>query len=232
MLNNEQEYEKNVQSIQCKIKEELERQQKLISEKREEIENAERKVDELQKNISQLSFFKISQKKQLSSEVEILKNSIPDKMAEIKSLENEYELIKSKEKKEIDELRESIGKLKNTIASKKNEYSFNTREKERNEAKISENQEAIEKAKSDLENIDAIMSREIQMREKRKAEVLGHNGTKTGRENSILKEMVIQALCEFEHPITISEFMKESAHEVATLSNQKLSALFKELEEG
>ena len=45
-------------------------------------------------------------------------------------------------------------------------------------------------------------------------------------------ESLIEALSEFDRPITITEFMKESIHEVATLSNQKLSALLKTLEEG
>ena len=53
--------------------------------------------------------------------------------------------------------------------------------------------------------------------------------TKTQKENEILVEQVFVALSEFDKPITVSEFMKESAHEVATLSNQKLSALLKKL---
>jgi HSP90 family molecular chaperone len=45
-----------------------------------------------------------------------------------------------------------------------------------------------------------------------------------------LEELCIKvetALAEFDRPVTITEFMKESTHEVATLSNQKLSALLK-----
>ena len=38
---------------------------------------------------------------------------------------------------------------------------------------------------------------------------------------------VEEALKELGKPVTITEFMKESTHEVATLSNQKLTALFK-----
>ena len=53
--------------------------------------------------------------------------------------------------------------------------------------------------------------------------------TKTQKENEVLVEQVFVALSEFDKPITVSEFMKESTHEVATLSNQKLSALLKKL---
>ena len=53
--------------------------------------------------------------------------------------------------------------------------------------------------------------------------------TKTQKENEILVEQLFSALSEFDKPITISEFMKESTHEVSTLSNQKLSALMKKL---
>ena len=45
-----------------------------------------------------------------------------------------------------------------------------------------------------------------------------------------LEELCIkveEALKELGKPVTITEFMKESTHEVATLSNQKLTALFK-----
>ena len=53
--------------------------------------------------------------------------------------------------------------------------------------------------------------------------------TKTQKENEVLLGQLEVALAEFTKPITISEFMKESNHEVATLSNQKLSALMKKL---
>ena len=53
--------------------------------------------------------------------------------------------------------------------------------------------------------------------------------TKTQKENEVLITQVELALAEFDRPVTISEFMKESNHEVATLSNQKLSALMKKL---
>jgi hypothetical protein len=53
--------------------------------------------------------------------------------------------------------------------------------------------------------------------------------TKTQKENEVLMVQLLNALAEFDRPITVSEFMKESSHEVATLSNQKLSALLKKL---
>ena len=53
--------------------------------------------------------------------------------------------------------------------------------------------------------------------------------TKTQKENEVLLGQLELALAEFTRPVTISEFMKESSHEVATLSNQKLSALMKKL---
>ena len=55
--------------------------------------------------------------------------------------------------------------------------------------------------------------------------------TKTQKENKVLMEQLLVALAELGKPVTVSEFMKESTHEVATLSNQKLSALFKKLVE-
>jgi glutamate mutase epsilon subunit len=53
--------------------------------------------------------------------------------------------------------------------------------------------------------------------------------TKTQKENEVLKTQVLEALAEFDKPITVTEFMKESTHEVATLSNQKLSRLLNDL---
>ena len=55
--------------------------------------------------------------------------------------------------------------------------------------------------------------------------------TKTQKENVVLMDQLLIAFKEMEKPMTISEFMKESTHEVATLSNQKLSALLKKLVE-
>lgn len=55
--------------------------------------------------------------------------------------------------------------------------------------------------------------------------------SKTQKENKILMEQLKEALSQMSRPVTISEFQSMSTHEVATLSNQKLSALLKKLVE-
>ena len=55
--------------------------------------------------------------------------------------------------------------------------------------------------------------------------------TKTQKENVLLMEQLVVALSEMKKPVTISEFQGLSTSEVATLSNQKLSALLKKLVE-
>lgn len=55
--------------------------------------------------------------------------------------------------------------------------------------------------------------------------------SKTQKENKILMEQLKEALSQMSRPVTISEFQNLSTHEVATLSNQKLSALLKKLVE-
>jgi HSP90 family molecular chaperone len=55
--------------------------------------------------------------------------------------------------------------------------------------------------------------------------------TKTQKENKVLMEQLKEALAEMTSPVTISEFQEKSTHEIATLSNQKLSALLKKLVE-
>jgi len=55
--------------------------------------------------------------------------------------------------------------------------------------------------------------------------------TKTQKENVLLMEQLVLALGEMPEPVTISEFQAKSEFEVATLSNQKLSALLKKLVE-
>ncbi len=51
--------------------------------------------------------------------------------------------------------------------------------------------------------------------------------SKKDKENEELCIQLEKALAEIGRPVTITEFMKESTAEVATLSNQKLSALLK-----
>ena len=51
--------------------------------------------------------------------------------------------------------------------------------------------------------------------------------SKKDKENEALCEQLEKALAEIGRPVTITEFMKESTAEVATLSNQKLSALLR-----
>ena len=88
-------------------------------------------------------------------------------------------------------------------------------------ANVVENSEVTNKA----EMLDFI-AHEIELLEKKNSK---SGQTKTQKENEILVEQLFSALSEFDKPITISEFMKESTHEVSTLSNQKLSALMKKL---
>lgn len=88
-------------------------------------------------------------------------------------------------------------------------------------ANVVENSEVANKT----EMLDFI-AHEIELLEKKNSK---SGQTKTQKENEILVEQLFSALSEFNKPITISEFMKESTHEVSTLSNQKLSALMKKL---
>lgn len=70
------------------------------------------------------------------------------------------------------------------------------------------------------------LNHEVELLEKKS----GKSGeTKTQKENKELMTQVVTALAEFDKPVTVSEFMAQSTHAVATLSNQKLSALLKKL---
>ena len=88
-------------------------------------------------------------------------------------------------------------------------------------AKVVENSEVTNKAEM-LEFI----AHEVELLEKKNSKTAP---TKTQKENEVLMAQLLEALAEFDRPITVSELMKESSHEVATLSNQKLSALLKKL---
>ena len=88
-------------------------------------------------------------------------------------------------------------------------------------AKVVENSEVANKAEM-LE----FLAHEVELLEKKNSKT---GQTKTQKENEVLMAQLLEALAEFDRPITVSEFMKESSHEVATLSNQKLSALLKKL---
>ena len=77
--------------------------------------------------------------------------------------------------------------------------------------------------KAEMENF---IAHEIELLE-RKSSKSGQS--KKEKENILLMEQLAVALGEMERPVTISEFQAESTYEVATLSNQKLSALLKKL---
>ena len=62
---------------------------------------------------------------------------------------------------------------------------------------------------------------EVELLSKKKSST----NSKKDKELEELCIKVEEALKELGKPVTITEFMKESTHEVATLSNQKLSAL-------
>lgn len=88
-------------------------------------------------------------------------------------------------------------------------------------AKVVENSEVANK-----EEMLGFLNHEVELLEKKNSKT---GQTKTQKENEVLMVQLLEALAEFDKPITVSEFMKESSHEVATLSNQKLSALLKKL---
>lgn len=78
------------------------------------------------------------------------------------------------------------------------------------------------------EEMVAFLNHEIELLNKKS----GKSGeTKTQKENRELMNQLVEALEEMTEPVTISEFQSKSSHEVATLSNQKLSALLKKLTE-
>ena len=72
------------------------------------------------------------------------------------------------------------------------------------------------------------LAHEVELLEKKSSK---SGQTKTQKENVLLMEQLVVALSEMEKPVTISEFQGLSTSEVATLSNQKLSALLKKLVE-
>jgi hypothetical protein len=74
----------------------------------------------------------------------------------------------------------------------------------------------------------AFVQHEIELLEKKSSK---SGQTKTQKENEILMEQLVVALGEMEKAVTISEFQSLSTAEVATLSNQKISALLKKLVE-
>ena len=69
----------------------------------------------------------------------------------------------------------------------------------------------------------AFISHEVELLSKKRSS----STNKKNLENEALCEALEIALAEFDKPVTVTEFMKESNHEVATLSNQKLSSLLK-----
>lgn len=86
-------------------------------------------------------------------------------------------------------------------------------------------------SETEVENKEEMLkflNHEVELLEKKS----GKSGeTKTQKENKVLMEQLVEALGEMEKPVTISEFQSKSTHEVATLSNQKLSSLLKKLVE-
>ena len=82
---------------------------------------------------------------------------------------------------------------------------------------------------SEVENKEEMLgflNHEVELLEKKNSK---SGQTKTQKENEVLVGQLELALAEFEKPVTITEFMKGSSHEVATLSNQKLTHLMGKL---
>ena len=80
------------------------------------------------------------------------------------------------------------------------------------------------------EMLEEFINHEIELLSNKKK---GTGKTKVQKENEELKVQLVSALAELGKKVTVSEFMAQSTSAVATLSNQKLSALLRQLvEEG
>lgn len=77
--------------------------------------------------------------------------------------------------------------------------------------------------REDKEAMLGFIDHEVELLSKKKSST----NSKKDKELEELCIKVEEALKELGKPVTITEFMKESTHEVATLSNQKLSALLR-----
>ena len=77
--------------------------------------------------------------------------------------------------------------------------------------------------REDKDEMLGFIDHEVELLSKKKSST----NSKKDKELEELCIKVEEALKELGKPVTITEFMKESTHEVATLSNQKLSALLR-----
>ena len=77
--------------------------------------------------------------------------------------------------------------------------------------------------REDKEDMLGFIDHEVELLSKKKSST----NSKKDKELEELCIKVEEALKELGKPVTITEFMKESTHEVATLSNQKLTSIFK-----
>ena len=88
--------------------------------------------------------------------------------------------------------------------------------------------EMVEKSeREDRDEMLGFIDHEVELLSKKRTST----NSKKDKENEELCIQLEKALAEIGRPVTITEFMKESTAEVATLSNQKLSALLKKCKE-
>lgn len=85
----------------------------------------------------------------------------------------------------------------------------------------------IERICADNADIVAFCEHEIELLNKKNSK---SGATKTQKENELIKNSIVEALAEIGKPVTISEFQNANS-DMAQYSNQKLSALFKQLVE-
>lgn len=80
---------------------------------------------------------------------------------------------------------------------------------------------------NDITSQDVInfVNHEIELLDKKHSKT---SQTKTQKENELIKENIVKVLTEIDRPVTITELQNESA-EMEVYSNQKLSALLKQL---
>ena len=87
----------------------------------------------------------------------------------------------------------------------------------------------VAEVSANAEMVD-FLNRQIELLDNRKSS--GSKGlTKTQKENESIKRVIIEVLSEQDHPITISEMLKDER--LSAYSNQKMSALLRQMgEEG
>lgn len=221
----EKSFETDKKTIGDKAEAEIQDQKKNIEDAIKEKEKAEQQIKDLSTQLSGLSFFKISLKKELNAKIDSLRAQIPTLTANINEQEARLDKIKKDRDSAISERKKKKEAAQMELRTLKMKLEELPSKKKKDEAELEDLKRKVAEKESSLKEIIDKYGEEF-FRNMPQNVIASANKSRAEKERDKRKEEVLSALAECDSPVTVDELL--ALTDLGnTMTAQRVSALLR-----